>query len=107
MVTTRSGMTTDYNEQAPLRTPEGLRVVANPTLHMAAAAAAAGQVAALGSIDSANIMDASPEAQPSTPQEAVQVVQGLQQELHDWSTRALLAEGQLQAMEREVETVRA
>ena len=62
MVTTRSGMTTDYNEQAPLRTLEGLRVAANPTLHMAAAAAAARQVAALGSIDSANIMDASPEA---------------------------------------------
>ena len=107
MVTTRSGMTTDYNEQAPLRMPEVLRVAANPMLHMAAAAAAARQVAALGSIDPANIIDASPEAQPSTPREAVQVVQGLQQELHDWSTRALSAEGQLQAMEREVETVQA
>lgn len=82
-------------------------MVVNPTLHMATAAAAAGQVAALGSIDSAKIMDASPEAQPSTPQEAVQVVQGLQQELHDQSTRALLPEGQLQVMEQEVETVRA
>ena len=58
-------------------------------------------------VDSANIMDTSPEAQPSTPREAVQVVQGLQQELHDWSTRALSAEGQLQAMEQEVETERA
>ena len=98
MVTTHSGMTTDYNEQAPLWMPEGLHMAANPMFRTAAAAAAARQVAVLGSIDSTNIMDASPEAQPSTPWEAVQVVQGLQQELHEWSTRALLAEGQLQAM---------